>query len=75
MLKCKRRLRLKRKKILLFSHDPGGSNTIIPLVSKLRGNGFDVSLFGKGPALSKYEYFNLCGMNIEQFVYSLNIEH
>lgn len=42
------------KRILLFSHDPGGANTVIPLVRPLNRKGFQVRLVGKGPALERY---------------------
>lgn len=38
------------KKILLFSRDPGGANTIVPLVSELSKK-YSVMLFGKDKAL------------------------
>lgn len=52
---------LNRPKILLFSHDPGGANTVIPLVKPLEASGFEVLLYGKGPALGKYEQAGLSG--------------
>ena len=43
------------KKILLFSRDPGGANTIIPLHHPLVAQGYDVVLWGKDVALSRYK--------------------
>jgi hypothetical protein len=43
------------KKALLFSRDPGGANTIIPLIGPLLERGYAVSLYGKDVALRKYE--------------------
>lgn len=42
-------------KILLFSCDPGGANTIIPLYKVLLEKGYQVFLYGKDTALKKYE--------------------
>lgn len=53
----------KMKKIVLFSRDPGGANTIIPLVSKLKSK-YEVLLFGKDVALIKYEQNQLEYRNI-----------
>ena len=41
-------------RILLFSRDPGGANTIIPLVEPFGNKGYDVRLYGKDLALAKY---------------------
>lgn len=46
------------KKIILFSRDPGGANTIIPLVNKF-GKRYNVKLFGKDVALTRYKLFGL----------------
>lgn len=53
------------KKILLFSRDPGGSNTIIPLVKKF-GKKYDVKLLGRDFALARYGFFKLAGRDIMQ---------
>jgi hypothetical protein len=42
-------------KILLFARDPGGANTIAPLVSPLMAKGYTVALFGKDFALAKFK--------------------
>lgn len=42
------------KRILLFSHDPGGANTIIPLIAPLQKRGYSVLLYGDGTALERY---------------------
>ncbi len=54
-----------RAKILLFAHDPGGANTIIPLVNPLKASGYNVVLYGKNYALTRYANFGLRGINIE----------
>jgi len=54
------------KKILLLSHDPGGANTIIPLVKPLKKRGYQVLLYGKSLALKKYSEFGLKGIDISQ---------
>lgn len=51
------------KKILLCARDPGGANTIIPLVEKLSQK-YEVLLFGKDTALEKYKQYQLEGMDI-----------
>ncbi len=56
------------KKILLFSRDPGGANTVIPLVGTLSGRGYEVRLFGKDTALKKYSKAGLNGIDIMGFV-------
>lgn len=56
------------KKILLFSRDPGGSNAIIPLIPALKKYNYEVILFGKDVALTKYKQSNLEGKNILDFI-------
>jgi len=60
------------KKILLFSRDPGGANTLIPLVKKLEKK-YEVRLYGKDMALKRYNYFNLEGLDIENRVKEINL--
>lgn len=62
------------KKILLFSRDPGGSNTIIPLVEPLQKRGYEVRLFGKDIALEKYRMANLSGFNIMNYISSIKLD-
>jgi len=40
--------------ILLFARDPGGANTIIPLIKPLRSKGHETIIFGKDAALRKF---------------------
>ncbi len=47
------------KRILLFARDPGGANTIIPLVKPLKEKGYKVSLYGRDRALDRYKLFGL----------------
>lgn len=61
-----------KKKILLFSRDPGGANTVIPLVGALNGRGYEVRLFGKDIALERYSMAGLNGMGITGFVNEIN---
>lgn len=56
------------KRILLFGCDPGGSNTVIPLVKPLRKKGYDVRLYGKGVALERYHIANLKSNNINDTI-------
>jgi hypothetical protein len=53
-----------KKKVFLFSRDPGGANTIVPLFYPLIAQGYDVSLWGKDIALDKYTQAGLCGRDI-----------
>lgn len=62
------------KKILLFSRDPGGSNTIIPIVEPLQKRGYEVRLFGKDFALEKYRMANLSGFNIMNYISSIKLD-
>lgn len=62
------------KKILLFSRDPGGSNTIIPLVEPLQKREYEVRLFGKDFALEKYRMANLSGFNIMNYISSIKLD-
>ncbi|MBX2860043.1 MAG: alpha-2,8-polysialyltransferase family protein [Vampirovibrio sp.] len=52
-------------KILLFAHDPGGANTIIPLVQPLQEAGYIPMLYGKRFALEKYRQAELEGVTLE----------
>lgn len=62
------------KKILLFSRDPGGSNTIIPLVEPLQKRGYEVRLFGKDFALEKYKSSGISGLDIMDYVPSFELD-
>ena len=62
------------KKILLFSRDPGGANTIIPLVRPLKENGYEIRLFGKDHALDKYSNAGISGLNIMDFVKNIELK-
>ncbi|NJD03362.1 MAG: hypothetical protein FIA99_12395 [Ruminiclostridium sp.] len=52
------------KKILLFSRDPGGANTVIPLVEPLKEKGYEVLVFGKDAALKKYQAAGIKAIDI-----------
>ncbi|QQR49687.1 hypothetical protein IPF37_02490 [bacterium] len=56
-----------QKKILLFAHDPGGANTIIPLIDFLKKK-YDVVLFGKNMALKRYREFGYQGHDITSVI-------
>ena len=64
-----------KKKILLFSRDPGGANVIMPLFELLKDKGYSVGLFGKDMALYKYEEMNLPALNIMEFISNVSIEN
>lgn len=51
-------------KVLLFSRDPGGANTVAPLYKKLIEKGYNVNLYGKDVALNKYNEYGLKGIDI-----------
>jgi len=61
------------RKILLFSRDPGGANTIIPLVRPLLDKGYDVQLFGKDASLHKFEKAGLPVCNITDFISDISV--
>ena len=50
--------------ILLLSRDPGGANTLIPLIDPLKAEGFKVKLYGKDVALHKYRESGYEGQDI-----------
>ncbi|MBX9830423.1 hypothetical protein K2X40_00555 [Candidatus Babeliales bacterium] len=56
-----------QKKILFFAHDPGGANTIIPLIDILKKK-YEVVLFGKNAALKRYQEFGYNGNDITAVV-------
>lgn len=60
------------KKILLFSRDPGGANTVAPLYNKLVKRGYFVKLYGKDTALNKYEQYGLKGINITNTINNIS---
>ena len=46
-------------RVLVFSRDPGGANTVIPLVGPMRARGWEVLTYGKDAALIKYRQAGL----------------
>ena len=62
------------KKILLFAHDPGGANVVAPLFFPLKRNGFNVVLFGIGPALERYRIIGVEGEDISKELENRNFE-
>ncbi|MFW2501337.1 CDP-glycerol glycerophosphotransferase family protein [Clostridium diolis] len=54
------------KKVILFSRDPGGTNTVAPLYEKLIEKGYCVKLYGKDVALNKYSQYGLNGIDINK---------
>lgn len=61
------------KKILIFSHDPGGANAVIPLVKPLMARGYDVALWGKDHAIKKYKAAGLQGQDIMDLLDQENV--
>jgi hypothetical protein len=57
-----------KKKIFMLSRDPGGTNTIIPLVRPLRERGYEVILYGKDVALNIYRQNGLDATDITEYV-------
>ncbi|MEO6923277.1 MAG: hypothetical protein ABI142_05580, partial [Bryocella sp.] len=51
-------------RVLIVSRDPGGANTVIPLVKPLLAKGHEVVLYGKDVALAKYQQAGLKGLDI-----------
>src|SRR5215469_11998782 len=51
--------RMKGRRILICSRDPGGTNAIMPLIEPLRTLGNEVSVYGKDAALSIYRKQNI----------------
>jgi hypothetical protein len=62
------------KKILIFSHDPGGANTVIPLVVPLLDKGYNVRLYGKEVALERYRQSGVDGINIMLHLHVVTLE-
>lgn len=61
------------KKILLFSRDPGGANTIIPLVEPLKEKGYEVLVFGKDAALKRYETAGIKAIDIMEYLKEISL--
>ena len=59
-------------RILLFSRDPGGANTIAPLVKRLCDKGYDVYLYGKDTALEVYRRYGLACNDLTKEVPEIN---
>jgi len=57
-----------KKKIFMFSRDPGGTNTIIPLFRPLQERGYEVILYGKDVALKIYRQSGLDANDIAEYV-------
>jgi len=62
------------KTILLFSRDPGGANTIIPLIRPLQEKGCKVNLYGKDVALEKYCQAGFEGTDINGSIPSISAD-
>lgn len=56
------------KKIMLLARDPGGANTVIPLVEPLQRRGYQVTLYGKDAALKRYQQMGLKGQDITEIL-------
>src|SRR5271157_3789697 len=61
-------------KILLYSRDPGGCNTIFPLINPLKEEGFQVELYGKDFALDRYKQFGFEGKNLMDEIENVDVE-
>jgi len=62
------------KKIMLVARDPGGANTIIPLVTALQERNYEVCLYGKDAALSRFIQFGLNGVDIGSLLPQIDID-
>jgi hypothetical protein len=60
-------------KIFLFSRDPGGANTIIPLVAPLKSKGYKLYIYGKDFSLLRYSKFGLNGKDIKVEIANINV--
>lgn len=56
------------RKILLFSRDPGGANSIIPLVEPLVKRKYQILLYGKDIACAKY---SAAGLDFQDILHSI----
>lgn len=63
------------KRIILFSRDPGGANTVIPLVAPLENSGYEVRLYGRDISLERYNHANLIGKNITDYISDVTSEN
>jgi hypothetical protein len=63
------------KKILLFARDPGGANTIFPLVKPLRKKGYKVFIYGKDFALKKFKENHIVALSLENSIREINIKN
>ena len=61
-------------KILIFSRDPGGANTVIPLIKPLINEGYEILLYGKDTALNKYSSNGLNALNIMDEIDNVSME-
>lgn len=55
---------VRMKKIILLACDPGGANTVAPLLEPLCLAGYNVTLFGKDSALMRYKVIGKEGQNL-----------
>ena len=62
-----------KKKIFMYSRDPGGTNTIMPLFRPLQARGYEVSLYGKDVALNIYRQNGLDATDITEHVNRIGI--
>jgi hypothetical protein len=60
------------KKILLFARDPGGANTIMPLIEPLKDRGYEVLVFGKDVALIRFAANNIEAKDITKEMGGIN---
>jgi hypothetical protein len=64
-----------KKTVLLFSRDPGGANTIIPLIEPLKKKGYDLRIFGKDYALKKYDEAAIANFNIIEHIHGIELKN
>ena len=60
-------------KIFLFARDPGGANTIIPLINPLFAIGHDLYVYGKDAALKKFDEAQIQATDITRGMSEINI--
>ncbi len=63
------------KTILLLARDPGGANTVFPLIEPLHAKGYTVKLFGKDSALDIFKKFGFLAQDITMYMETVDISH
>lgn len=62
------------KKIMLYARDPGGANTIIPLVDPLLVRGYQIMVYGKDSAIDRYRQMGISAEDVNNYLSEITIE-